>query len=287
MRSDIGQAAYLPLWVIAHRTLSHGAIRVYALILAAWTDRDGYATPTRDHLAAEVHSSVGSVDRWIRELVDVGALVAQGKSGHANRYAVRFCNPLLRTGEDSIEDSAHTPDHGNLYAEQALALKEGPPGGQQKVRIREEITNRDFKKHTGTVQDTQNQAISIPNTVRKPVGLQRRAHTSTVRNTTRFQQFYTRYPRHVCRVKAHQAWLKTNAESDTLLFTKLMAGLHRWIKLWDALRTEPRYIPHPATWLNQRQWEDECNLPVPRPTLTTQTQGMIAATAHFLGTAHE
>jgi|TARA_R100000306_G_scaffold33401_1_gene34740 hypothetical protein len=103
-----------------------------------------------------------------------------------------------------------------------------------------------------------------------------------VRHTTRFQQFYQRYPKHVKRVKAERAWLKTNAESDTVIFTKIMEGLHRWMKLWEAERTEHQFIPHPSTWLNQRQWEDECNLPVKRPKLSPQTQGMIEATQHFL-----
>jgi hypothetical protein len=65
-----------------------------------------------------------------------------------------------------------------------------------------------------------------------------------------------------------------------------MAGLHRWMKLWDAERRESKYIPHAATFLNERQWEDECELPAPRPTLSPQTEGLVAATAHFLGEKH-
>ena len=34
-----------------------------------------------------------------------------------------------------------------------------------------------------------------------------------------------------------------------------------YIKLWIHNKTEKQFIPHPSTWLNQRRWEDEIDLP--------------------------
>jgi hypothetical protein len=37
----------------------------------------------------------------------------------------------------------------------------------------------------------------------------------------------------------------------------IMDWLERWKEFWDYSETEPRFIPHPATWLNQERWKDE------------------------------
>jgi hypothetical protein len=73
-----------------------------------------------------------------------------------------------------------------------------------------------------------------------------------------FVEFYTAYPRHVARAAAWKAW-----PGDNLLPT-IMAALE-----WQAqeMRTRPAdKIPHPATWLNGKRWEDE------RPVAQQQTQ---------------
>jgi hypothetical protein len=36
-----------------------------------------------------------------------------------------------------------------------------------------------------------------------------------------------------------------------------MDWLERWKEYWDYSETEPRFIPHPATWLNQERYKDE------------------------------
>jgi len=255
VRSDVGPVAALPLWVITHRTLSHGAVRLLALILAAWTE-NGCADPTRQQLAADLRLSPDSVDRWMRDLVRAGALEVEGRHGRANTYTIRLSGGG-RIAADS-DTASGTHHHGNLLGMREIPTPEGVALVAREGRRPADLTTY----------------------------IRRNTSTSTVRTTTRFSQFYARYPKHVRRVKAERAWLKTNAESDTDLWLKIMAGLHRWMKLWDAERRESKYIPHAATFLNERQWEDECELPAPRPTLSPQTEGLVAATAHFLGEKH-
>ena len=38
-------------------------------------------------------------------------------------------------------------------------------------------------------------------------------------------------------------------------------GLLNYIRFWRHNKTEKQFIPHPSTWLNQRRWEDEIELP--------------------------
>ena len=68
-----------------------------------------------------------------------------------------------------------------------------------------------------------------------------------------FQEFYAAYPRHIGRAAAEKAWSKLNP--DATLQAKIEAALK-----WQApmfARKDPKYVPHPATWLNQARWDDE------------------------------
>lgn len=68
-----------------------------------------------------------------------------------------------------------------------------------------------------------------------------------------FKTFYELFPRHVARQKALQAWLRLHP-SDQLI-KAIMASVSRYAG--EVEGTEPRFILHPATWLNGRRWEDE------------------------------
>jgi hypothetical protein len=69
--------------------------------------------------------------------------------------------------------------------------------------------------------------------------------------TTTFDDFYRRYPRPVAKPAAARAWAKVAREA-----VAIMQGLEPWLRYWEA-RNEPEYIPHPATFLNRRGWEDD------------------------------
>ncbi|HWO69646.1 MAG TPA: hypothetical protein VNP94_02680, partial [Actinomycetota bacterium] len=67
-----------------------------------------------------------------------------------------------------------------------------------------------------------------------------------------FEAFYRRYPRRVGRLAALRAWTSALKRASA---AEIMAGLER--QLPELARREPKYIPHPATWLNQGRWQDE------------------------------
>ena len=58
-----------------------------------------------------------------------------------------------------------------------------------------------------------------------------------------------------------------------------MQALPNHLKYWDAHGTEKQYMPMCSTWLNQRRWEDELEMPTPKInsawwTSETETQKM-------------
>jgi hypothetical protein len=67
-----------------------------------------------------------------------------------------------------------------------------------------------------------------------------------------FDKFWSKYPRKVAKTAARKAWEKI-AVDDALLAT-ILAALDAQIasEQWRA-----GFIPHAATWLNGRRWEDE------------------------------
>lgn len=69
----------------------------------------------------------------------------------------------------------------------------------------------------------------------------------------RFDKFWSVYPRHEGKQAAVKAFDKLKPD-DTMLETMVNAILKQ--KRTDQW-SDPRYIPHPATWLNGRRWEDE------------------------------
>lgn len=63
-----------------------------------------------------------------------------------------------------------------------------------------------------------------------------------------FDAFYIAYPRKVSKANARKAWVKNDCK-----LSEILPALENHKKGWK----DPQYIPHPATWLNQRRWEDE------------------------------
>lgn len=69
-----------------------------------------------------------------------------------------------------------------------------------------------------------------------------------------FARFWEAYPRRTAKGAAESAWGKLQDEDRR----KILEILPRFAEAWAARPKEDlRYCPHPATWLNQRRWEDD------------------------------
>lgn len=70
-----------------------------------------------------------------------------------------------------------------------------------------------------------------------------------------FASFWELYPKKAAKPQALKAWKKINPRGHVL--TDLMEGLEHQKTSSDWQKDEGKFIPHPATWLNGRRWEDE------------------------------
>lgn len=74
-----------------------------------------------------------------------------------------------------------------------------------------------------------------------------------------FDKFWAAYPRKVGKEAARKAFLKARVPVETLL-----DAIEQQKRSAQWTRDNGQFIPHPATWLNQGRWEDECT-PAKKP----------------------
>lgn len=77
-------------------------------------------------------------------------------------------------------------------------------------------------------------------------------------STDLFARFWKLYPVKKGKAKAEASWLKLKVADD--LFTLITASLAKQCASVDWAKEDGKYIPHPATWLNGKRWEDEVKL---------------------------
>ena len=70
-----------------------------------------------------------------------------------------------------------------------------------------------------------------------------------------FQSFWSAYPRKTAKKPAQAAFMKLKPDEE--LLNKMLEALKQQLKTDQWTRDGGQYIPHAATWLNQRRWEDE------------------------------
>jgi hypothetical protein len=78
-----------------------------------------------------------------------------------------------------------------------------------------------------------------------------RAKSKRDAETEAFQVFYGEFPRKKKRPRAWRAWVSKGCEA---IAAEVMAGLRRQLRELQARPAEK--IPYPASWLNDREWED-------------------------------
>lgn len=70
-----------------------------------------------------------------------------------------------------------------------------------------------------------------------------------------FADFWAIWPNRVSKPKAIEAWEKVSP--DDALKLQILDAVRWQAQTTKWTKDEGQFIPHPATWLNQRRWEDE------------------------------
>lgn len=81
----------------------------------------------------------------------------------------------------------------------------------------------------------------------------RREDIDTPQPPEGFEAFWKAYPNHKARANAEKAWKKVPAN----LHSAVMAAVALQTQSLDWTKDNGQYIPHAASWLNGKRWEDQ------------------------------
>jgi hypothetical protein len=71
---------------------------------------------------------------------------------------------------------------------------------------------------------------------------------------SQFDTFWNLYPRKIGKENARKSWNRTATNQKTV--TAILSALPNHVESPQWRKDNGQFIPHPATWLNQRRWED-------------------------------
>tara|TARA_Y100001963_G_scaffold27424_1_gene37351 strand:+ start:2070 stop:2894 length:825 start_codon:yes stop_codon:yes gene_type:complete len=81
----------------------------------------------------------------------------------------------------------------------------------------------------------------------------KKVKTNKKKESIEFRVWYDIYPKKIAKPKAESSF---NAMMKEYSLEEIMDGTTRWVQYWENAHTEKRYIPHPATFLNQERFLD-------------------------------
>ena len=104
-------------------------------------------------------------------------------------------------------------------------------------------------KHSISISNSNSISISNSDSI---VYKDKKMGESEGEGRTGFEQFWAAYPKKINKPGAQRAFAKADVPLETLLQA---IEAQRRSRQWT--EADGQYIPYPATWLNQRRWEDE------------------------------
>ena len=82
---------------------------------------------------------------------------------------------------------------------------------------------------------------------------EKKSRTQKITTWDDFQDFYNLYPHKKGKENARVMWSRLTEKERELAH----AWLIRYIAYWKQKAIEKQFLPHPATWLHQKRWEDD------------------------------
>lgn len=105
----------------------------------------------------------------------------------------------------------------------------------------------------GGGESTQNESLTVETA--EGAGREKPADHSKTLCEKRFVEFWKAYPKKVGKGVAEKAFKKIRPSAE--LFAQMLEAVSRQRNSDQWRRDNGRFVPNPATWLNQRRWEDD------------------------------
>jgi len=130
------------------------------------------------------------------------------------------------------------------------------PGLYEALKIRWESKGYIHSERTLFNQENQAPSKPLPRGYGKGNGIGKEKCLD--KNNEKFDQFWKTYPKKVGKGPARKAFVKIKPSEE--LLQKMLAAVEQQSKSEQWLQEGGRFIPNPATWLNQERWDDEVSI---------------------------
>jgi hypothetical protein len=115
------------------------------------------------------------------------------------------------------------------------------------------IQINNFEKHQNPHKNEE--PSELPDADGNYSGTQKPAKGMTAECAESFEAFWKLYPRKTAKDNARKAFAKVNPSAE--LLNQIMDSLAKHCVSQGWLKDDGQFIPHAATWLNQKRWNDE------------------------------
>lgn len=224
--------------VIRDAAISTTARLVY-VELCTYADDDGYCFPSNETLAEDVGISLPTVKRCLAELADTGII----------RRDDRYVEGRQTTSVTQLLDAKVS--HRGITSDPLGGIASEPPGG-----FTSEPQNKTSRNRTTMNRPQRGEVVDEPLLtlvdVSSPDGDgERRADPTTAAVDEAFDEWWALYPRKVKKIAARKAFGAACRKVGPRL---LIEAIRRQAPVYGKV---DRYVPHPATWLNDGSWDDD------------------------------
>jgi DNA-binding transcriptional MocR family regulator len=202
--------------------------KLVILSLADRADSNNFCFPSIARLTKDTCLNRKTVLEAIRILQELGYIEIEKGLGKVNKYILNL--------EKAVPELTPVPETEPVPKTVLLPVPEtvlpSPKNG----------STTSTENGTLTYQDNLSTNLSVEST------------------TEQFARFWKEYPKKKSKGTAEKAFLKIKPDSD--LLNKIIDAVKRAAAHHDWKKDGGKYIPHPATWLNAKGWDDELTKPI-------------------------
>lgn len=249
------------VWARRQRMGDIGA-KIILMLLADYSDDEGTCFPGIDRIAEETEQSKSTVLRKLRLLAELGLISVErrnGEGGHrtSNRYRLDLSVTVTKSDVEVAKERLRER-HDEDGSVQGVNLTPGPKCQPEasKVSPGDTVTTSRTTSPTPYPRDAAAEGASADAAPRLALVPDSAPSAPVSGPEIAFLGFWQEYPRKVGKAAAEKAWRKA-ARGPGGRLAEIMLGLEAHKREWQRKGTALEFIPHPATWLNNRRWEDE------------------------------
>ena len=193
-------------------------------------------------LSKELNITSRTALNTLTSLINKGFIRKQAsKGGNVSIYSIneKFLKDIFFNYENfSHNKNIYKNNNKNIYAHLE----------NEQVYNHEDDKQKESDNHSSNTikQETKNKAIKKQN--KELNELQEK----------QFDKFWQAYPKKVSKKQAQKSWKKINPSLE--LFEKILKALEMVKQTEQWKKDNGKFIPYPATWLNQERWNDEIKM---------------------------